>query len=735
MLTWGDTEKLSIVGHKVPRLEGADKVTGRAKYTYDVNLPGMLYGAVLRCPYPHARIVRVDASKAEQKEGVKAVHFVHRRLRLTVQDYEGQTVRFAGDEVAAVAAVTKTIAEDALALIEVEYEELPFVVDTEEATKPGAPKVLETDSNIRETYTHEEGDVEAAFEEADAIVDATYSAPVVVHACAEVHGAVAKWDDDNLTVWTSTQGVVGVRDGLQWHFDLPQEKVRVITQHMGGGFGSKFGAQSYDIIAAELAKKAGAPVKLMLTRRDEFLCTGNRASLTARIKAGAKKDGTLTAFQMEAYGTGGVGSAGSSPLPYIYQALNVETSQADVNINAGPACAMRAPGHPPAAFAMESLMDELAEQLGIDPLDFRRANDNNEIRYQQYMLGAERIGWERRNKIPGSGDGVKKRGIGVGCSIWGGGGGPGTQVHVEIHPDGSVKVMTASQDLGTGTRTIIAQVSAEELGLRVEDITPLIGDTKYPPSGASGGSTTAASVTPAIKATVANAKQKLFALVAPTLGASPEELIAKDGKIYVEDKPDSCISWHEATAKLGAEPIVVSGGWVEGLSGSGVTGVQFAEVEVDTETGEVKVLKIVALHDCGLPVNRLTVESQIIGAVMMGLGYALTENRVMDSQTGKMTNPNLEYYKVPGTMETPKIEPIILGNPERGVIGIGEPPNIPTAGVIANAIYNAIGVRIRSLPITPDKILTALAEKKDKSVPFGQSLPSSAAKGRLRLTV
>ncbi|MBM3236481.1 xanthine dehydrogenase family protein molybdopterin-binding subunit [Candidatus Poribacteria bacterium] len=705
MLTWGDTEKLSIVGHKVPRLEGADKVTGRAKYTYDVNLPGMLYGAVLRCPYPHARMVQVDTSKAERQEGVKAV-----------QHYEGQTARFAGDEVAAVAAVSKAVAEDALALIEVEYEELPFVVDVEEAMKPDAPKALETDSNIRETYTREEGDVEAAFEEADAMVDATYSAPVVVHACAEVHGAVAKWDGDNLTVWTSTQGIVGVRDGLQWHFNLPQGKVRVITQHMGGGFGSKFGVQSYDIIAAELSKKAGAPVKLMLTRKDEFLCAGNRPSLTAHIKAGAKKDGTLTAFQMEAYGTGGIGGAGSSPLPYIYRALNVKTSQADVNINAGPACAMRAPGHPPAAFAMESLMDELAEQLGIDPLDFRRTNDKNEIRHQQYVIGAERIRWERRNKVPGSGEGIKKRGIGVGCSIWGGGGGPGTRVRVEIHSDGAVKVMTASQDLGTGTRTIIAQVAAEELGLRVEDITPLIGDTSYPPSGASGGSTTAASVTPAIKATVVDAKQKLFVLVAQALEAPPEELIAKDGKIYVKNNPERHISWNESTAKLGAEPIVVSGGWVEGLSGNGVTGVQFAEVEVDTETGEVTVMKIVALHDCGLPVNPLTVESQIIGAVMMGLGYALTENRVMDSQTGRMTNPNLASYKVPGTMETPKIEPIIFGNPERGVIGIGEPPNIPTAGAIANAVYNAIGVRIRSLPITPDKILTALAEKQAKSV-------------------
>jgi len=695
MQTWGKIDELSVVSHGIPRVEGADKVTGRAKFTYDINLPDMLYGAILRCPYAHARVVKIDANKAEELEGVKVV-----------ATYEDKTVHFAGEGVAAVAAVSTGIAEDALTKIEVEYEQLPFVVDVEQAMKPDAPKVHGTESNVRELYSH---DNEINFAAADVVVEATYSVPVIMHVCQETHGAVAKWDGDNLTVWTSTQGVCGVREGLAWSFNLPQEKVRVITAHMGGGFGSKFGAGNHDITAAELARKAGAPVKLMLSREEDFLCAGNRPSYTAHIKAGAKKDGTLSCFQLESYGTGGVGSGATSPMPYIYHVPDVKASQLDVRINAGPACAMRAPGHPPAAFAMESLMDELAEKLDIDPLEFRIKNDSNEIRRQQFAIGAERIGWAKRHEKEVSASPKKRRGIGVGCSIWGGGGGPGTEVLAEIHPDGSVKVMTASQDLGTGTRTIIAQTAAEELGLQASDITALIGDTTFPPSGASGGSTTAACVIPAVKNTIADAKQNLFAIVAQTLEAKPEDLEAKDKNISVKSDAERCISWNEATAKLGTQPIIVKGGWVEGLSSSGVTGVQFAEVEVDVETGEVKVLRIVAVHDVGLPVNRLTTESQIIGAVIMGLGNALTEERIMDAPTGKMLNSNMLDYKVPGAMEIPEIEPIIFGTPERGVIGVGEPPNIPTLGAIANAVYNAIGVRIRSLPITPDKIIAAIS--------------------------
>jgi len=699
MQTWGKIDELSVVSHRIPRVEGAEKVKGRAKFTYDINLPGMLYGAILRCPHAHARVVKIDANKAEEMEGVKVV-----------ETYEGKTVHFAGEGVAAVAALSKEIAEDALSKIEVEYEQLPFVVDVGDAMKPDAPRVHDAESNVRELYSHDD---EINFADADVIVEATYSAPVVMHLCSETHGAVAKWDGDNLTVWTSTQGVCGVRDGLAWTFNLPQEKVRVITEHMGGGFGSKFGAGSHDTTAAELAKKAGAPVKLMLNREEDFFCAGNRPSYTANIKAGAKKDGTLNVFQLESYGTGGVGSGASAPMPYIYSVPHVKASQVDVLTNAGPGCAMRAPGHPPAAFAMESLMDELAEKLNIDPLEFRIKNDSNEIRREQFAIGAERIGWDKRvvRGLNPRTNGVstspkKRRGIGVGCSIWGGGGGPSTEVLAEIHPDGSVKVMTASQDLGTGTRTIIAQTAAEELGLQASDIIVLIGDTKFPPSGASGGSTTAACVIPAVKNTLADAKQILFAIVAQHLETKPDDLEIKGKRISVKSNPERYLSWGEATAKLGEQPIVVKGGWVEGLSSSGVTGVQFAEVEVDLETGEVKVLKIVAVHDVGLPINRLTTESQIIGAVVMGLGYALTEERIMDTPTGKMLNPNLLDYKVPGVMEVPEIEPIIFGTPERGVIGVGEPPCIPTAGAIANAVYNATGVRIRSLPITPDKIIS-----------------------------
>ena len=478
---------------------------------------------------------------------------------------------------------------------------------------------------------------------------------------------------------------------------------------MGGGFGSKLGAGSWSIVAVRLAKESKAPVKLMLSRKEDFLYTGNRPSSVQYIKAGAKRDGTLTAFQLRSYGTGGIGGGAGFPAPYIYSVPNFKVEQSDVFINAGPSAAMRAPGHPQASFGMESVMDELAQKIEMDPLEFRRKNDPSGTRQKEYTVGAEKIGWVRRKKS-GSEMGRKRRGVGMGSGTWGGGGGAGTQARVTIHPDGSTDVTTGSQDLGTGTWTVVAAVAAEELGLQIEDIKVYIGDTVYQlPSGGSGGSTTAASVAPAVKTAAASAKGELFQIAAPLLGAQPEELEARDGNIYIKSDPSQSISWKRATAQLGTDVISVQGGWTSGLSSSGVAGTQFAEVEVDTETGQVKVIKVVAVQDFGLVVNRLAAESQINGGVVQGLSYTLLEDRILDGPTGLMVNPNLEAYKIAGSMEMPEIEPIIFDEPERGVIGLGEPPVIPTAGAIANAVANAIGVRIRELPITPDKVLAALS--------------------------
>ena len=455
------------------------------------------------------------------------------------------------------------------------------------------------------------------------------------------------------------------------------------------------------------------PVKLMLTRKDEHLVAGNRPSMTQQVRAGATKDGRLIAYDMSGYGTGGIGSGAGFTGPYVYHVPNYRTKKSAVAINAGSARAMRAPGHPQGAFAMDSLMDELAEKLNMDPLEFRRLNGDsdarrNRIRQAEYTLGAQEIGWHRRNRVAGSGTGVKKRGIGMGCGLWGGGGGAGTQARVTIHASGAVEAVTGTQDIGTGIRTVIAIIVAEELGLRPEDITVKVGDTEPGlPSRGSGGSQTIGSVAPVIKTAAVAAKRKLFTHIAPLVEAVQGDLRAAGGRIYAESDLRLSVPWKEATGYLGMETISEGGEWDENLRVGDTAGVQFAEVEVDTETGIVRVIKVVAIQDCGLVVNRLTTESQINGAVIMGLGYALLEERIMDDQTGVMINPNLEDYKVPGTMEIPEIKSIAYDT-DRKITGIGEPPTIPTAAAIANAVYNAIGVRIREIPITPDKVLNAL---------------------------
>lgn len=694
---WGDPKSFRIIGHRVTRIEGNLKVTGSAKYTYDIRRPGMLYGRILRSPYPAAKVVSIDASAAKRLPGVKAV--------IT---FDGKTVRYAGEEVVAVAAETDYIAQDALRLIKVQYQERPFVVNEDKAREPDSP-VVAGDSNIGKGRDKNDGDVQSGFQQADAIVEATYRTPVQTHSCLETHGAVAEWNGDQLTMWVSSQAIFASKSEIANNLGLKASQVRVICEHMGGGFGSKFSAGIQSVIAAKLAKEAGAPVKLMLPREDEFLCVGNRPSSVQKMKAGVTKDGKIIAFQMDGYGTAGTAGGAGVPQPYIYKVPNVSVTQSDVHINAGPACAMRAPGHPQACFAMESLMDELAEKIGMDALEFRMKNDPNQTRQKEYAIGAKEIGWsEKRNKIAGAGKGPIKRGVGVGSSQWGGGGGPGSQVQTKIFSDGTVEVGVGTQDLGTGIRTLVGEIVAEELGLDISQVHVKIGDTDLLPSGGSGGSTTTASVTPAVKVSVDDARQKLFTTVAPMLQADPKDLEIGVGKINIRGNPLKSVSWRQATAKLGMDVITSVGVWVPGLSNSGVAGTQFAEVEVDTETGQVKVIKVAAVHDCGLVMNRLTAESQIISGVIQGLSFALFEKRILDEQTGRMVNANFETYKIAHSMEIPEIVPIFVDQPERGVIGLAESSVIAITGAVANAVYNACGARIYELPITPDKVLMAL---------------------------
>jgi xanthine dehydrogenase YagR molybdenum-binding subunit len=453
-------------------------------------------------------------------------------------------------------------------------------------------------------------------------------------------------------------------------------------------------------------------VKVMLDRKEEHLATGNRPSSSSKIRAGVAADGKLTAFDGESWGTGGAGVGAGFPLPYIYVFPNRRRRHRDVYTNAGPARAMRAPGHPQGCFHTEMLMDELADAVRMDPVEFRLKNlppeQPNRMWGKYFPVGAEKFGWSRRHPTGDPTPGPIKRGVGCAANQWGGGG-RGTKAHVEILPDGGVVVRCGTQDIGTGTRTIVAMVAAETLGLPYTAVKVEIGDSVYPFSGGSGGSTTAASVTPAIRVTTGKAFDALAARVAPSLGVAPTALVARDGRIAVKDTPSKSLAWKDACRVLGTEPATADGEWEAGLSASGTSGVQFAEVEVDIETGVTRVTRVVCVQDCGMIIDPLTAETQCHGGIIMGVNWALFENRILDRNTGQMVNPNMEWYLLGGMSDVPKIDVVLMNQPERGVIGLGEPPTVSTAAAIANAVANAIGVRIRSLPLTPDRILNALA--------------------------
>ena len=732
---WGSRAGLKVVGKKVPRIDGYDKVSGTAVFAFDVILPNMTFAKTLRCPLPHARIRSIDTSGAEKMAGVLAVLTFKNAPKIpwygTSYLFDPH-LRYEGDEVACVVAESETIAWEALRKIRVDYEELPFVVDAGEAMKPDAPKLYGS-GNIQggKPSVYERGDVQKGFAGADLVFEDTFSTQVVIHNPTEVHGSVVNWDGDRLTVWDSTQGVFSVRDAVARALRIPASHVRVIKKYMGGGFGSKLEAGKYTVMAALLARKIGRPVKIALNRREMNLAVGNRPDSVQKLKIGVKKDGTLVAMTHTSYGAAGAypSSARCSwPFRTLYKCPNVRAEEYTVFINAGRGRPFRAPGHVQGVFALDSMMDEVAEKLGMDPLEFRLKNyaevdpvsgrpyTSKRLR-ECYKRGAAAIGWGRRQKPPGSAPGPVKRGIGMASQIWWGGGGPPCYATLKLNRDGSVRVITGSQDLGTGTYTIVAQVAAEVLEIPLEKISVVLGDTAVAPyAGSSGGSTTAASVTPAVRDAAERMKQKLLSGAAAILEIPEAELEYGRGHVWSRRDPDRKLSVPQIVRRMRERVLITVGAREANPSGYAINtfGAQFAEVEVDTETGRVRVLKIVAAHDVGRIVNPLTAQNQFHGGILQGLSYALMEERILDRNTGKMVNPNLHDYKLPTVMDTPEIEVIIVSDADPkvnsvGVKGIGEPAIIPTAGAIANAVYNAIGVRIKSLPITPDKVLNALS--------------------------
>jgi len=735
--TWPEDARLTVVGQGYGRLEGNQKVTGRARYTYDVRLPGQLYAKVLRSPHPHARIERIDTAAAEQLPGVHAVLSSANAPDITWYENSAlfdTTVRMIGDEVAAVAAESEEIAEDALRLIDVTYTPLPFVVDLETALQPDAPKVWEGGNISQEPKVYDRGDADAGLREADVVIDETFTTASVFHNSLEPHGCTASWEGEHLTLWSSTQSVFTIRQEVAKALDLPEHRVRVIKEHMGGGFGAKQIAWKQDVLAALLSRQAGRPVQLMLDREAENLAVGNRPSTKQRVRLGAKRDGTLTAISAEltqargAYLTGGEASNVSGIYQTLYKCPNVHTAETTVYINAGPAVAFRAPGHVEAAFALEGAMDQLARALDIDPVELRRRNyaETDQTEDKPYSLPeglrlcydrlTEAIGWETYQRPEPSGP--KRRGIGFAAHDWAAGSGhPPAYAWVELNSDGTADVVTGTQDIGTGTRTGLAQVAAEELGLPLDRIAFHLGDTATGPySPVSSGSATQASIGPAIRAAALEVKEQLFRVASAVMEIPADRLSTRAGKILVDGDMSRAVPIEDITGQIA--PATLHGRGARGPNPSDLAirtfGAQFIELEVDIETGEVTLHRIVSAHDIGRIVNPKVVDSQVIGGITQGIGFALTEGRVIDHRLGLVLNPDLEEYFVPTIADVPSISHVHVNVPDvkantTGAKGVGEPPLIPTAPAIANAIFDAVGIRIRSTPLSRNRILAELA--------------------------
>jgi xanthine dehydrogenase YagR molybdenum-binding subunit len=730
--TWPKNRRL--LGTRVQRLDGPEKATGRAKYSMDINRPGMLHGRILRSPHAHAKVRSIDTAAAEKMPGFKAVHVIAKA---------GTEVYYAGEEVVAIACDTEEHAADAVRAIKVEYEILPALVREADALKEDLKTVsgvgpTRDTSNVRPGGETKSNDFDEAMKNAAVVHEGEYGAATINHQCLEPHGLVAEWDKDgNLTLWASTQAVAATAAQAANALQIPATKVKCITHYMGGGYGSKFGPDIQGITAAELARKAQAPVKLFLERAEEIVAGGNRPSAYAKVKMGATQDGKIVAYSCDSHGTPGVGLGATvtlGALPYVYAIASKHVKHTVVRLNTGGMRAMRAPGHPQNCLLTDCALDDLAAKLGIDPMQVRLKNlpENDAaaaasrpqsfpalrhtIYTEEIKIAGRLSEWDKRWHPPGKGPGTGpiKHGIGMALHTWGGAAAGPNDVNITVSSDGSVLIESSTQDLGTGQRTVLAIIAAEVFGLEPKDITIHIGESRYGRSGGSGGSTTCPGTSPVVYDAAIAARDEFLSRVAVKLKANKDDLSIEPGNI-VDKSSGKKYAWKEACAKLGMETAVGKAtsnpASNAALTNVNVGGVQVAEVMVDTETGVVRCTKVVAVQDCGLVVNKQGCESQVAGGVIMGVNYALFEERVMDRTTGRQVNADMEFYKLGGIKDMPQIVVEMHDMPERGVIGIGEPPTISTAAAVGNAVFNAIGVRVPYAPFTPERVLEALSKK------------------------
>jgi CO/xanthine dehydrogenase Mo-binding subunit len=705
-----------VVGRPAQRVTGPLRARGEARYTSDLRLPGMLHAAVLRSPHAHARVKSISLGRALAAPGVRgAVGPADVEALTDEPGHEGQAV-------AAVAADTIEQARAALKLIDVEWDVQKPLLDPDEAAEKG--------QLLGDVRRYERGDVDKALAQADVVVEGEYRTQTVLHSSFETHQAVCEWRGDSLHVYISTQFIWGVRDEVADKLGIPRDKVRVVCEFMGGGFGSKNGAGDYTFVAIELAKRTGRPVRCALTRREENLASGNRNATIQRLTAAAKSDGTLLALVGEfvnATGWDGWAAPTDGPMRLLYDCENVRTTLYPAKLNTPPMKAFRAPGFVEGTFGLECLLDELAAKLDIDSLELRRLNyasASDERPYSSKNLmecykRAEKH-WQRRDEVRAQSAGSWKRGVGLASQIWYGGGGPPSYAWVRLGADGRATVVTAMQDIGTGTATAMSQIAAEELGLPIDKVDLVLGDSaRGPYASISAGSSTTPSMGPAVRSAAADAARQVIEIAAQRYDKEERVLSLKGGNVVSADGG----SWPIEDVVGLLEDAQILGKGARGPNPTGMQvltfGVQVAEVAVDVETGEIRVERVAAVHDVGRVINPLGASSQVEGGIIQGIGHTLSEDRLLDPGSGVTLNPTFDTYKLPTIADVPEIVTELIDIPDEhltnlGSKGLGEPPIVPTAAAIANAIRDATGADVRSLPISREEMLRALREARER---------------------
>ncbi len=748
-----------VIGTRPIRHDGVDKVTGRAIYGADIQLTGLLYGAIKRSPHPHARIKSIDTSRAEAHPGVRAVVTAQDLPQIAdkladlgeaivnLRDASNNVlaygkVLYKGHAVAGVAAISLHVAQEAVELIDVEYEVLPHVTGVLEAMEDGAPILHEdmkttsmgeeTDkvSNVANHFQHKMGEPDDGFAEADVVIEREFTTQTVHQGYIETHNATALWNEEGqLTIWTSTQGAFSVRDQMAEILQMPISKVKIVPLEIGGGFGGKISVY-LDPVAALLSKKTGHPVKMTMTRDEVFEGTGPTPGSYLKVKMGATSDGRLTAataymaYEAGAYPGSPVG-AGAGCIFTPYDIPNVQIDGYDVCVNKPKTNAYRAPGATNAAYATETVVDEISEKLGVDPLEFRVKNGAKEgtrradgpvhprigcVETTEAALNSEHY----RTSLEKSANG-KVRGRGVASGYWFNFNGGRSAISVSINPDGTINMLEGSTDIG-GSRASIAMQLAETIGLEATDIKPYVVDTdSIGYTDVTGGSRTTFGTGYAAHATGQALIREIKERASKLWDVPADAIDFADGVFSYRDDEEKRGTFKEVASQAGdaGGPVVAQVSTNPDGSGGGAFATHVVDVEVDRETGKVDILRYTAVQDAGTAIHPSYVEGQMQGGVVQGIGWGLNEEYIYNDD-GSMTNASFLDYRMPTTLDLPMIETIIVEVPNEshpyGVRGVGEVPIVPPPAALANAIYDATGVRLRDLPMSPPRVQKALAE-------------------------